>query len=347
MKRLAVLAALLLAACGSAPQPVQTGPLLSAEPAARFRDSESPGRQAGFSRDGRLLATSSASGLVVLRRISDLKVVRRIEHPGGATVLAFAPDGLTLATSGYDGAVRLWDIATGRPLRMLGGANGTVWTLDYSPDGRKLAAAGEDKRVRIWRAADGRLLHTLRGHERNVWEVRFSPDGRRLASGSFDSTARLWDAATGAPLATLKDHEQAVVGLAWSPDGRWLATSGDDSTIRLRRSADGKAVRRIDVGNHAYKLAFSPDGRWLANAGRARGGLGTWWHGLTGAGAGGEAIHLWRVADGALVQALDQPEDVAHIDISPDGRWLVTSADDGLVTLWRLRLGRGQALAVD
>jgi WD40 repeat protein len=336
----ALAAVLLLAACGSgSPQPVADGSRLQATKAASFRDVDSPGREAAFSQDGRWLATSSASGLVVLRHMPDLKVVRRLEHPGGATVLAFAPGGGALAAAGYDGAVRLWDVATGRPLRVLKGARGTIWSLDYAPDGSGLAAAGEDAVIRIWNPADGRLVRSLAGHARNIWEVRYSPDGKRLASGSFDATARLWDAATGKALATLSDHEQAVVGLAWSPDGRWLATSGDDSTIRLRRAADGKTVRRLDVGNHAYKLDFSPDSRWLANAGRARSAIGTFWHDLTGAGAGGEAIHLWRVADGALVQVLVAPEDVAHLAFSPDGRWLVTVGDEGVVTLWKLRLG--------
>jgi len=271
----------------------------------------------------------------------DLRIVRRLRHPGGATALAFAPDGLRLATSGYDGAIRLWDIATGRLALKLEGARGTVWTLDFSPDGSRLAAAGEDGIVRIWSPADGRLLARLRGHERNVWEVRFSPDGKRLASGSFDATARIWESETGAPLAALAEHEEAVVGLAWSPDGRWLATGGDDSTIRLRRASDGKIVRGLWVGNHAYKLAFSPDSRWLANAGRARGGLATLWHQLTGAGADSEAIRLWRVADGALVQALKMPEDVMYVGFSPDGRWLVASGDDGAVTLWKLSTGPG------
>jgi WD40 repeat protein len=339
VKRLASpLAVLLLAACGSAPEPVATGPRLHAELAARFRDSDAPGRGADFSPDGRLLATSSAAGPILLRHLPDLKVVRRLDHPGGTTAVAFAPDGKRLATAGYDGVVRLWETASGRPAGELEEARGTVWTLDYSPDGSRLAAAGEDAIVRLWNP-DGRVVARLAGHGRNVWEVRFSPDGRRLASGSFDSTARLWDSATGKALATLTEHEQAVVGLAWSGDGLWLATGGDDSTIIIRRASDGKPVRRLDVGNHAYKLAFSPDSRWLANAGRARGGLGTLWHGMTGGGGDGQPLRFWRVADGALVQALNLPEDVMHIDFSPDGRWLVASADDGIITLWRLRVG--------
>lgn len=346
MRILALAFALLAAACGSnSPEPVTTGPLLRAGKAASFRDAQAPGRQAAFSRDGRWLATASAGGAVVLRRMPDLKVARRLEHIGGATALAFAPGGTALATAGYDGTVRLWDLATGRTLGILKGAQGTIWTIDYAPDGRVLAAAGEDGLVRIWSAADGRLLHTLAGHSRSVWEVRFNPDGKRLASGSFDSTVRLWDSATGAALATLGDHEQAVVGLAWSPDGRWLATGGDDSTIRLRRAADGRTVRRLDVGNHSYKLAFSPDSRWLANSGRARGAAGTLWHSLTGAGGESRAVYLWRVADGAVVQALTASEDVGHVDFSPDGGWLVTSGDEGVVTVWKLRLGTSRTPA--
>ncbi len=338
MKRTPFLFALFLAACDGAPRPVTTGPRLHAEPAAGFRDDPGPGREAAFSPDGRLLATTSATGLVVLRRMPGLTVVRRLEYPGGAAAIAFSPDGKRLATAGYDGVVRLWETAGGRPAGALEEARGTVWSLDYSPDGSRLAAAGEDGVVRIWNG-EGGIAARLSGHRRNVWEVRFSPDGRRLASGSFDETVRLWDAATGRALATLSEHEEAVVGLAWSGDGRWLATGGDDSTILVRRAADGRPVRRLEVGNHVYKLDFSPDGRWLAGAGRARSGLGTLWHGLTGAGGAGQAVKLWRVVDGALVQALKTKEDVMHVGFSPDGRLLAASADDGAVALWRLRAG--------
>ncbi|MGZ8285924.1 MAG: hypothetical protein ACXWUZ_12205 [Allosphingosinicella sp.] len=52
MERLAFAALILLAARGSGPEPVATGPRLHAERAASLRDDGSPGREAAFSADG-------------------------------------------------------------------------------------------------------------------------------------------------------------------------------------------------------------------------------------------------------------------------------------------------------
>jgi WD40 repeat protein len=334
---LVVALSLFVAGCGS-PQPrvVTSGPRVEGTLAATW-PAAAPARQSVFSGDGKLLATSDASGLITVRSTHNWKIVELLRHPGGATSLAFSHDGAELFSAGYDATIREWDLAGHKEARVFTGPRGTVWTLDVSPDGERLAAAGEDSTIHLWNLDKSEAEKLLRGHRRNIWEVRFSPDGRRLASGSFDASVRLWDVPSGRQLKILQGHSQAVVGLDFSPDGKLLATGADDSTIRVWRASDGAPLRIIGNGYHVDKVAFSPDGRWLASGGHARGSVVELWHQLTGGGGEGQAVRLWRTSDGAFVAGLPHPDDVISLAFSRDGRWLVTSGEDSRFRLWRLR----------
>ena len=298
---------------------------------------DSPAREPRFSRDGRFLALTNTAGAVHVLRTSDWKPIRRLNHPGGATSAVFTPDGRGLFSSGYDGMVRSFDLATGKPGRAIKASEGPVWTLDISADGKQLAIGDEAGVARIWALDDpDRPPKLLSGHKRNIWEVQFSPSAPELATGSFDYTARIWDLASAKTVRTLSGHSQAIVGLDYRADGRLLATSGDDSTIRVWRLGDGKQVRLMDAGNHTYDVEFSPDGKWLASSGRARSALGTALHGLTGFGRASARVHLWRMSDGAAVAALPHGADVSRLAFAPDGRHLVTADDEGRVRIWRV-----------
>jgi WD40 repeat protein len=331
----AIAACLAAAACGSSgPERTTRGPLLDATLAATW-PAEGPARGTAFSNDGRLLATSDASGKITIRDASGWRVAEQLQHPVGATAVAFSLDSSHVFSSGYDGSVREWDLARRALVRTVGSAHGTLWTLAIAPDGRHLAAAGEDAIIRVWDLNGREGPQQLRGHSRNIWTVHFSPDGNRLASGSFDDSVRLWDASTGKQLKQLNGHTAAIVGLAFSPDGKLIATGADDSTIRLWRASDGALVRRMDNGRHVDAVAFSPDGKWLVSGGHAHATLGDLWHQLGGSGEG-DSVRLWRTSDGALVGALPHPDDVIALAFSPDGRWLVTSCEDDKFRLWRL-----------
>src|SRR5207244_2152539 len=175
--------------------------------------------------------------------------------------------------------------------------------------------------IRLWRTSDGALVKTLTGHGRNVWHVDFSPDGRLLASGSFDKTAKIWRVDSGALVRTLIGHKEAVVCVAFHPSGQWLASSGDDSSVKIWRVADGVLQKTLTGGSdHIYTVAFSRDGLWLASGGRERGNFGTLWKQISGnrfRRSNDPTVRLWRVRDGALLQALaEHPDGVRSLAFS-------------------------------
>jgi hypothetical protein len=130
--------------------------------------------------------------------------------PFEAVGAAFSPDGKLLATGGQYGAVRLWDLASGKQVRVFNGHAGWVQGLTFSADGRTLAA-GNWRNVKLWEVGTGQLRRQLNGHEGDVTALAFSPDGRSLATGSSDTTGLVWDLA-GRPA----ELSQRDLELAWS-----------------------------------------------------------------------------------------------------------------------------------
>ena len=72
-------------------------------------------------------------------------------HLHFVTSVAFSPDGKTLASSGGDKTIKLWDVCTGQEISSLEGHSDVADSVAFSPDGQTLASGSWDTTIKIWR----------------------------------------------------------------------------------------------------------------------------------------------------------------------------------------------------
>ncbi len=188
-----------------------------------------PGR-AVFSPDGQVLATAGWNDATLcLRDPASGEIRSRIEvNEAGADVvddIAFSPDGRILATCHHEGAIRLFDAATGREIRSLSGPRDVDGKLCFSPDGKWLLSVDSDSSVRMDEVASGQEILRLRGHGGCVGRVQFGPDGRTALTASTDLTALLW---------SLRPAEVRPVG--GNEEALWADLGSADVQVAYRAS---------------------------------------------------------------------------------------------------------------
>ena len=245
-------------------------------------------------------------------------------HQGWVAAAAFSPDGNRIATAGDDGALMLWDAASGKQLARITDHRGGVSVVAFNSNGKHIVTGSWDHTLKL-RDAGGKGLRTLKGHEENITCVAFSPDGKRLASGSGDDTFRVWDVATGKPLFQRRHgNEYDISALAYSPNGKLLVTADGDKIIKLWDALNGSPKATITGHQGAINcVAFSPDGKRFA------------------CGDGEKVIKVWDTVTGDEVMTLSgHTDNVTSLVYSSDGKRIFSGSDDQTVRIWNSATGK-------
>ena len=293
-------------------------------------------------------------------------------HDVDVNGVAFSSDGAMLATTGDDGAAKVWDPTSGEELGSFQGPEGPVLGPSFSPDGDLAAAAWLDEgTVRIWDPATGRVVKTI-APVPEPFATAFSPDGRRLAVAPLDlSVAVVVDARSGDEVFSLQGDEFGIRDVDWSPDGRWIATSSLDGGVQIWDASNGGLRFTLFHDGAVMTAEWSPDSTRLVTGSSDA----TVWE-ITGAGgrelfslaaqdlsAGGvsgvafspdgdrvmagdggiTAVKVWDVTrngDAEWLNAAGDPGWVTSVAFTASGREVLASGEDGSVAVWSVDTGQ-------
>jgi WD40 repeat protein/serine/threonine protein kinase/tetratricopeptide (TPR) repeat protein len=279
----------------------------------RFISSGGPTRRLAISPDGRTLATGGWDERVRLWDISTGRLQAILEGPastGMVTCVAFSHDGQTVASGHFGGGIGLWDVVTYRSKKQLT-APATIWCVAFSPDGKMLVTAGYDTTVRLWDLPSGHNVHTFQPGMGDTMSVAFAPDGQTVASGGWGGKVTVWDVAKRKERFTVPGGDPII----FLPDGTLAyGFGGRGGHIGFLNIETGSEQSSLPVGSQSW--AFSPDGKVIALEDWARN------------------VKIYDLATQQTRAHHGRLTTVTCLVFSPDGRTLVSGAEDDGVEVW-------------
>lgn len=270
-------------------------------------------------------------------------------HSDNVFAVAWAPDGVSLASGSRDATVHVWNAATGEDNYIYRGHHSCVLSLAWNPvwgtrtmpgrqvmpDGRYIASGDTAGMVHVWNvdtpfaenhAEEQKTLVTYRGHTRFVRSIVWSPDGKYIASGGDygDNTVQVWEASSGNHLYT-HSSQYRIFAVAWAPDGGCIASGSFDGTVQVWPwNGGGESYIYRGHTGPVYSVAWAPDGKYIVSAGHDA------------------AVQVWSTK---------HPQEPMHIyrghtlpvkavAWSPDGEYIASGSDDATVQVWEATSGK-------
>ena len=286
-------------------------------------------RTIAVSPNGREIATAGDDGVIRLWDASSFRLTRVLRgHAGAIYALDYWTDSTLLASAGWDGKVKVWDLkGDDRSLTFDAGAKQFAVAFAPEPTPKYLAAAGEDGVVRIWNLGTRELAKSRLDHQSPdparaaVRSLSYAPSGSgEFVSAGFDGKIRFYR--TSGTIDIRDAYGRKALRVAYSPDGTRVVTAGSDAELGAAKVWDVKnGTSRLLTGHRDYVVSAS----WSADSKRI----------VTGGGGRDKSVNLWDADSGRLLASFaGHQEDIEAVAFFPGGTRLISASEDKTIKVW-------------
>jgi WD40 repeat protein len=165
----------------------------------------------------------------------------------------FSPNDKFVASTAWDGILKLYRGDTGELVRNYGPTGGQNWAVAFSADSNSIAVSrgGQVASTFVWSTEDPRSFPiTLRGERGWQRVIRWSPDGKRVAIGAADGRLMVFNARA----MTLEQVWQLA-----EMNGRWMR---EVTEVKWLEGGNKILFKPSDASIHMYDFELNRQWKW-------------------------------------------------------------------------------------
>jgi WD40 repeat protein len=145
-----------------------------------------------FSPDGGSLLIGGTGPIHRVAAADGSKQGELVGHKVVVACLRVSPDGKWLASTGYDGHLRLWSTKDWAEVRAVKLGGGGVLQIAFAPNSECMTVA-VDYLMQTYSVKDGKVVERIELPLKGLYGVAISPDGKYLANAAADGRVRIWE----------------------------------------------------------------------------------------------------------------------------------------------------------
>lgn len=245
---------------------------------------------------------------------------------GAILCVAVSPDSSLFAAGFNNGAVRVYEVATGKEAHTFIGHAAGISDVCFVGT-QSVCSASQDTTLSLWDTKQGIRMATLRGHSRGVHGCAADKSGKSVVSVSWDTHIKVWEGRSGKLLSTLKtqgQHNTPINCVSFHPEGQLVVVGSWDSTLKVWDTFNQKRLKVLKGHKSSIQAcSYAPSGRHIVSAA------------LDG------EVKVWSTRSGTAVGTITgHHSPVNGISFTPNGQFLATASSDKVVKVWSGSLGQ-------